>query len=92
MVGISFLLEDLLGEHRQVDTPVAPDVTAVSLYILVGITFAVPVGTQVNSALIEEVGLTHTHPVEFGFAAKELSRLLCKGRAILNLISKRSLI
>ena len=30
------------------------------LDILVGVAFAVPESTQVNGALIEEVGLTHT--------------------------------
>jgi len=32
------LLEDLLGEHRQVDAPVAPDMTAIGLYIFILIT------------------------------------------------------
>ena len=90
--GFLFLFEDLLGEHREIDAPVAPDVTAIGLHILVGITFAVPVSAQIDSALIEEVGLTHTHPVELGLAAEELSRLLSEGGAVLDLFSKRSLV
>ena len=68
-----FLLEDLLGEHRQIDAPIAPDVTAVSLDVFVLVTLAVPVVAQVDGALIEEVGLAHTHPVELGLAAEKLS-------------------
>ena len=82
------LLEDLLGEHRQIDAPVAPDVTAIGLNILVLIAFAVPESTQVNGALIEEVGFTHTHPVELGLAAEELSTLICELRIGLNLLGK----
>ena len=67
------LLENLLGEHGEVDTPVAPDVTTIGLYILVLVTLAIPVVAQVDCALIEEVGLTHTHPVELGLAAKQSS-------------------
>ena len=87
--GIAVLLEDLLGEHGEIDTPVAPDVTAIGLYILVLVTLAVPVSAQVDGALIEEVGATHTHPVELGLAAKELSTLLSEVRIGLDLIGKR---
>ena len=65
------LLENLLGEHGEVDAPVAPDVTTIGLYILVLVALAIPVVAQVYCALIEEVGLTHTHPVELWLAAKQ---------------------
>ena len=65
------LFEDLLGEHRQIDAPVAPDVTTIGLDILVLVTLAVPVVAQVDGALIEKVGLTHTHPIKLGLAAEE---------------------
>ena len=55
--GYWFLFEDLLG----------------GLYILVFVTLAVPVVTQVNGALVEEVGLTHSHPVKLWLAAKQTS-------------------
>ena len=86
-----FLLEDLLGEHRQIDTPVAPDVTTIGLYILILVAFAVPVSTQIDSALIEEVGLTHTHSVELGLAAEETGTLLFELGIILDLLGKRIL-
>ena len=66
-----FLLKNLLGEHGEVDTPVAPDVTTIGLYILVLVALAIPVVAQVYCALIEEVGLTHTHPVELWLATKQ---------------------
>ena len=90
--GIAVLLEDLLGEHGEIDTPVAPDVTAIGLYILVLVTLAVPVSAQVDGALIEEVCATHTHPVELGLAAEEAGRLGFKLRVGLNLVSKGILI
>ena len=66
------LLEDFLRKLRQIDTPVAPDMTAVGLKVLIGIILGVPVGAEVDTALIEEIGLTHSYPVEFGVAAEEL--------------------
>ena len=42
------LLENLLGEHGQIDAPVAPDVTTVGLYILVLVALAVPIVAQVD--------------------------------------------
>ena len=86
--GIAVLLKDFLGEHRQIDAPVAPDVTAIGLYILVLVTLAVPVSTQVDSALVEEVGLTHTHPVELGLAAEEAGALLFELGISLDLLGK----
>ena len=86
------LLENLLGEHGEVDTPVAPDVATIGLYILVLVAFAIPVVAQVYCALIEEIGLTHTHPVELWLATKQLGTLLCEIRILLNLLSKRILI
>ena len=90
--GIAVLLEDLLGEHGEIDTPVAPDVTAIGLYILVLVTLAVPVSAQVDGALIEEVGATHTHPVELGLAAEEAGALLLELGISFDLLSKRILI
>ena len=71
--GYWFLFEDLLGEHGEIDAPVAPDMSSIGLYILVFVTLAVPVVTQVNGALVEEVGLTHSHPVELWLASKQTS-------------------
>ena len=92
MIGKYGLLEDLLGEHRQIDAPVAPDVAAIGLNILIFVTLAIPESAQVNGALIKEVGLTHTHPVELGLAAEELSALISKLGISLDLIGKRILI
>ena len=83
------LLENLLGEHGEVDTPIAPDVAAVGLYILIFVAFGVPVVAQINGALIKEIGLTHTHPVEFGLAAEEAGRLPCKVGITLDLLRER---
>ena len=83
------LLENLLGEHGEVDAPVAPDVAAVGLYILIFVAFGVPVVAQINGALIEEIGFTHTHPVEFGLAAEEAGRLPCKVGITLDLLRER---
>ena len=90
--GGCFLFEDLLGEHRQIDAPVAPDVAAVGLDVLVVVTLAVPVVTQVDGALVEEVGLTHTHPVELGLAAEELCALLLELGIGLDLLGKGILV
>ena len=90
--GIAVLLEDLLGAHGEIDPPVAPDVTAIGLYILVLVTLAVPVSAQVDGALIEEVGATHTHPVELGLAAEEAGALLLELGISLDLLGKRILI
>ena len=90
--GLFCLFKNLLGEHGEIDTPVAPDVTSVGLYILVLVTLAVPVVAQVNSALIEEVGVTHSHPVELGLAGEQTGTLICKLRILLDLIGKRILI
>ena len=70
IVGNRGLLEYLLGEHRQVNAPVAPDMATVGLDVLVFITLAIPVFAQVDCALIEEVGIAHAHPIEFGLAAE----------------------
>ena len=67
-----FLFEDFLGKHGEIDAPVAPDMSTIGFYILVFVALAVPVVTQVNGALVEEVGLTHSHPLKLGLAAKEL--------------------
>ena len=90
--GIAVLLEDLLGEHREIDTPVAPDVTAFGLYILIFVALRVPVCAQVDGALIEEVGATLTHPVELGLAAEEAGALLLELGISFDLLSKRILI
>ncbi len=90
--GAEVLLEDFLGEHGQVDAPVAPDVTTFGLDVLVGIALRVPESTQVDGALIEEVGATHSHPVELGLAAKEASALLLELGIGLDLLGKRILI
>ena len=90
--GIAVLLEDLLGEHGEIDTPVAPDVTSVGLYIFIFITFAIPVVAQVDGALVEEIGLAHAHPVEFGLAAEELGTLLGELGISLDLLGKRILV
>ena len=90
--GLLFLFEYLLCKHGEIYTPVAPDVTTVGLYIFIFIPFAVPVVAQVDCALIQEVGLTHTHPVELGLATEELSTLLRKIWIIFNLLSKRILV
>ena len=90
--GYWFLFEDLLGEHGEVDAPVAPDMASVGLHILVFVTLAVPVVTQVNGALVEEVGLAHSHPVELWLASKELGRLGSELGIGLDLIGKRILI
>ena len=92
MAGILFLLEDLLCEHRQIDAPVAPDVTTIGLYIFILVALAIPVGTQIDSALIEEISITHTHPIELGLAGKEACALLFELRIGLNLLSKRILV
>ena len=86
------LLENLLGEHGEIDTPVAPDMTTIGLNILILVTLAIPVVTQVDCALIQEISLTHTHPVELWLATEQLSTLLCEGFTILNLLGKRSLV
>ena len=57
------LAEYLLGKHRQVDAPVAPDVASVGFHIFIFIALCVPVVAQVHGALIEEIGLAHAHPV-----------------------------
>ena len=82
------LLKYFLCKHREVDAPVAPDVATVGLYILVLVTLAVPEGTKVDCALIEEVGAAHTHPVELGLAAEEAGALLCELRIGLDLLGK----
>ena len=82
------LLEDLLGEHRQIDAPVAPDVTAIGLDVLVVVALRIPEGAQVDGALVEEVGLTHSHPVELGLAAEKTSTLLSEVGIGLDLLSK----
>ena len=82
------LLEDLLGEHRQVDAPVAPDMAAFGLDVLIFVALRVPVVAQVDSGLIEEIGLAHTHPVEPGLAAEETGRLLGEIGIGLDLLSK----
>ena len=82
------LLENLLGEHGEVDTPVAPDVTAVGLDVLVLVTLGIPVVAQVDGALIEEVGVAHAHPVELGFAAEEFCTLLCEVGVGFDLLSE----
>ena len=86
------LLEDLLGEHREVDAPVAPDMTAIGLNIFIGITLRIPIGTQIDGALIEEVGLAHTHPVELGLATEETGTLCLELGTSLDLLGKRSLV
>ena len=50
--------------------------TTIGLYILVLVAFTVPVVAQVDGTLIEEVSLTHTHPIELWLAAEETGTLL----------------
>ena len=86
--GYWFLFEDLLGEHGEIDAPVAPDMSSIGLYILVFVTLAVPVVTQVNGALVEEVGLTHSHPIKLGLASEEFGTLLSESGTVFNLLGK----
>ena len=88
MRNLKNLFEDFLGKHREIDTPVAPDMTAISLHILILVTFGVPVVAQIDCALVEEIGLSHTHPVEFRLATEEACRLLCEIRVVLDLLGE----
>ena len=56
------LLEDFLGEHGQVDAPVAPDVATLGLEVSVLVVLGVEVGTQVIIVLDQEVGLADANP------------------------------
>ena len=81
--------EDLLGEHRQIDAPVAPDVTSVGLDVLILVALGIPVVAQVNGAIVEEVGLSHAHLVKFGLAAEQFCRLLGEVRVAFDLLGER---
>ena len=48
----AILLENLLGEHGEVDAPIAPDVASFGFYILILIALGVPIVAQVNRTLI----------------------------------------
>ena len=62
---------------------------AVGFHILILVTLRVPVVAQVDGALVEEVGLSHTHPIEFRFAAEKAGRLLGEVGVVLDLLGER---
>ncbi len=61
------VLEEFLGEQREVDAPVAPDVAAVVLVVFVGIALCVEVFTQFVVHPHQEIFLADGNPEETGF-------------------------
>lgn len=69
------LLEYLLCKEGEVDAPVAPDVAAVVLVVLVWVAVGVEVAAQLGVRLHEEIVLAYCYPIEFGLGGKEALHL-----------------
>ena len=69
------LLENLLSKLGEIDTPVAPDMTAFGLKIFVGVALLVEVAAEVGILLIEEVGLTYGYPVKRRLTREQFGQL-----------------
>ena len=70
------LLENLLGKHGEVNTPVAPDMATIVLIVLVGVVMVIEVLAQVCVHLHEEIILANGYPIEFGLRVEEPFHLL----------------
>ena len=65
-----------MGKQRQVDAPVAPDVTTIIFIILVGILVRIEVLPQLGVHLHQEILLADGNPIEFGLRGEEARHLL----------------
>ena len=87
------LLKEQRSILREVDAPVAPDMTAIRLQISIFVMLGVEVGAQVVVVLEEEVSLADTNPEQFGVLAEKIIDLLvavlvnCLQTAVLLLVN-----
>ena len=63
--------KNLLRKHREIDAPVAPDMSALGFHVLVLIPLLVEVTTEVGILLIEEIGLTNGYPIKGGLRTEQ---------------------
>ena len=75
--------ENLLGKHREVDAPVAPNMTSIVLVVFVWIVVCIQILTKSIVLLDEEVFLSNGYPEELGFGRKETGHLLVELRIVL---------
>ena len=56
--------EQALGKLRQIDTPVAPDVSTIGFHIFIGIALRVQIVAQLLVVAIEKVFFSDAYPIE----------------------------
>ena len=71
-----FLFEYHLCKLGQIDAPVAPDVTSVSLTVDVFVAFLVEIAAKVGILLIEKVGGSDGYPIQLGVGCEQRGKLL----------------
>ena len=65
-------MKNKIMEFREVDTPVAPDMSTIGFQIGVLMMLAVEIGAKIVVVLDEEIGLTDTNPEKLGVLGEEV--------------------
>ena len=78
--------EQLLHKRRQIDAPVAPDMAAVGLHILVFIVVIVKEPAQIGIGFVKEIGVSNGNPIQLWVAVEERFHLLLERFVGLHLV------